>query len=86
MHTTAATGLAVALNISFGIPGQIAGVWIYKPDEAKKGFPTGHWTNAGLLFFVAAGSLTLMYYYRCLNSKIIKNGGEGVAAKRLFRY
>ena len=42
MFTTASAGLAIALNISFGAPGQIAGVWIYKADEAKKGYPTGH--------------------------------------------
>jgi len=43
MHSTAAAGLAIALNISFGAPGQIAGVWIYTAGEAKKGYPTGHW-------------------------------------------
>jgi len=42
LFTTASAGLAIALNISFGAPGQIAGVWIYKADEAKRGYPTGH--------------------------------------------
>ncbi|KGQ00734.1 hypothetical protein PAAG_12598 [Paracoccidioides lutzii Pb01] len=37
------SGLVIALNVSFGIPGQIAGVWIYKPEKATKGYPTGHW-------------------------------------------
>ncbi|KAM6477004.1 major facilitator superfamily domain-containing protein [Trichoderma sp. SZMC 28011] len=54
LYSTAAIGLAIALNISMGAPGQIVGVWIYKADEAKKGYPTGHWTNAGLLLFVSA--------------------------------
>ncbi len=36
MRSTATTGLAVALNISFGAPGQIVGVWIYKSEEASK--------------------------------------------------
>ncbi|RHZ60578.1 putative MFS transporter [Aspergillus thermomutatus] len=49
LRSTAGTGLAIALNVSFGAPGQIVGVWIYKANEAKRGYPTGHWTNAGLL-------------------------------------
>jgi hypothetical protein len=85
VHSTAAVGLAIALNISFGAPGQIAGVWIYKADEAKKGYPTGHWTNAGLLFFVAAGCLSLAIYYRMLNTRIVRSG-DGIATRRLFRY
>ncbi|KAB8296748.1 hypothetical protein EYC80_002165 [Monilinia laxa] len=51
IFSTASIGLAIALNISVGAPGQIAGVWIYKANDAKKGFPLGHWVNAGLLFF-----------------------------------
>ncbi|QGI69866.1 hypothetical protein CEK26_002198 [Fusarium fujikuroi] len=54
LHSTAAIGLAIALNISMGAPGQIVGVWIYKANEAKKGYPTGHWVNAGLLLFIMA--------------------------------
>ncbi|KAF5721331.1 tartrate transporter [Fusarium globosum] len=54
LHSTAAIGLAIALNISMGAPGQIVGVWIYKANEAKKGYPTGHWVNAGLLLFTMA--------------------------------
>jgi predicted MFS family arabinose efflux permease len=87
MHTTAAAGLAIALNISFGAPGQITGVWIYTANEAAIGYPTGHWVNAGMLFFVGAGCIALMMYYRFLNVRILRNGGvEGGAAKRLFRY
>lgn len=76
MFNTAATGLAIALNVSFGAPGQIAGVWIYKADEKAKGYPTGHFVNAGLLFFVAAGGLTLRLYYRMLNRKTSRSGGD----------
>ncbi|XTI91161.1 putative MFS transporter [Cenococcum geophilum] len=89
LHSTAATGLAIALNISFGAPGQIAGVWIYKADEKEKGYPTGHWTNAGLLFFVAAGCLGLSMYYRVLNRRILREAGvsrEGERGVRLYRY
>ena len=40
-------GLAIALNVSMGAPGQIVGVWIYTADEVEKGYPTGHWTMVG---------------------------------------
>jgi hypothetical protein len=86
MHTPATAGLAIALNISFGAPGQIAGVWIYKADEATRGYPTGHWTNAALLLFVAVGCLSLVVYYRQMNKYILRNGGEGVVVKRLYNY
>lgn len=78
---TGAVGLAIALNISFGAPGQIVGVWIYKAGEKEEGYPTGHWTNAALLFFVAIGSMALVFYYRTLNRKITRSGGG-----RMFKY
>ncbi|KAH6605262.1 hypothetical protein Trco_006969 [Trichoderma cornu-damae] len=73
LYSTAAIGLAIALNISMGAPGQIVGVWIYKADEAKKGYPTGHWTNAGLLLFVSASCVGMHCYYVWRN----RNGGAG---------
>ncbi|KAB2574268.1 putative transporter [Lasiodiplodia theobromae] len=76
MFNTAATGLAIALNVSFGAPGQITGVWIYKAEEKTKGYPTGHFVNAGLLFFVAVGGLALRFYYRMLNRKTLREGGD----------
>ncbi|PBP16023.1 hypothetical protein BUE80_DR013171 [Diplocarpon rosae] len=85
LHATGAVGLAIAINISVGAPGQIAGVWIYKATEAKKGYPTGHWTNAGLLFFVAAGCLGLRLYYGLLNRRIFSGGRTG-KVKILYRY
>ncbi|PKX93296.1 putative MFS transporter [Aspergillus novofumigatus IBT 16806] len=69
LRSTAGTGLAIALNVSFGAPGQIVGVWIYKAKEAKRGYPTGHWTNAGLLLFVCAGCIMLRCYYGWLNRR-----------------
>ncbi|KAJ6626004.1 putative MFS transporter [Mycena sp. CBHHK59/15] len=81
VYSTSAAGLAIALNISFGAPGQIVGVWIYKADEKAKGYPTGHWTNAALLLFVAAGCLLLGAYYRRLNYLILKQGG----GQRLYK-
>jgi len=81
LFSTAAVGLAIAMNISFGAPGQIVGVFIYKADEKKKGYPTGHWTNAALLFFVAAGCMSLLFYYRMLNRRIRREGGS-----RMYKY
>ena len=86
LFTTASVGLAIAMNISFGAPGQIAGVWIYKANEATKGYPTGHWTNAALLFFVTAGCLTLRVYYAWRNKKIIQTAGGNLEGLRLFKY
>ncbi|KUJ15966.1 MFS transporter-like protein [Mollisia scopiformis] len=85
VFSTGAVGLAIALNVSVGAPGQIAGVWIYKADQAKKGYLTGHWVNAGLLFFVAAGCLGLLIYYRMLNRAILRGGGAG-EVRRLYKY
>ncbi|KAF1961256.1 MFS general substrate transporter [Byssothecium circinans] len=76
MHTTAAAGLAIALNVSFGAPGQIVGVWIYKADEKEKGYPTGHWTNTAMLFMVAVGCVGLRMYYRWRNVNIRKSRSE----------
>lgn len=80
LHSTAAVGLAIALNISMGAPGQIVGVWIYKADEKERGYPTGHWTNAALLFFVAVSCLAMNFYYHRKNKL---GGGEGGI---LFKY
>lgn len=66
LRSTSAQGLALALNISFGAPGQIAGVWIYKSTEAATGYPTGHWTNGALLLAgaILTGVLVALYTYR----------------------
>lgn len=59
-----------------GAPGQIVGVWIYKAHEAKKGYPTGHWVNAGLLLFVAVSCTCMHFYYVWRNRKgVAENGG-----------
>ena len=82
LRTTAAAGLAIALNISFGAPGQIIGVWIYKASEKKKGYPTGHGVNAGMLLMVSICCLGLTMYYRRLNNKLVRSGWEG----KLYTY
>ncbi|OQD82598.1 hypothetical protein PENANT_c020G07813 [Penicillium antarcticum] len=81
LRSTAGAGLAIALNVSFGAPGQIVGVWIYKSDEAKKGYPTGHWTNAALLLFVTAGCILLRLYYGWRNRR-----GDGARDGTRFAY
>jgi hypothetical protein len=84
VYSTAAVGLAVALNVGFGAGcGQIPGVWIYKADEKLRGYPTGHWTNAGMLLFVAAGGVALRILYGYKNRKLIREGGGQEV--RLFR-
>jgi hypothetical protein len=65
------------MNVSFGALGQIAGVWIYKADEKEKGYPTGHWTNAALLLFVAVGCVGLRAWYGRLNGRGGRVGGRG---------
>ncbi|KAH8766608.1 major facilitator superfamily transporter [Diaporthe sp. PMI_573] len=86
IFSTASVGLAIALNIGLGgAPGQIAGVWIYKADEAKKGYPTGHWVNAGLLLFVAAGCVLLRVYYGLQNRKLFRESG-GRDDVRMYKY
>ncbi|KAI1487813.1 major facilitator superfamily domain-containing protein [Biscogniauxia mediterranea] len=85
IFSTASVGLAIALNIGLGgAPGQIVGVWIYKANEAKAGYPTGHWTNAGLLFMVAVGCVMLRVYYAQRNKKLLRLDSGPNA--RLFRY
>ncbi|KAF7335258.1 putative transporter [Mycena sanguinolenta] len=74
VFTTSAVGLVIALNTSFGVPGQIVGVWIYKADEAARGYPTGQWTNCALLLFSAANCFGLIIYYRRLNAVLGKEG------------
>ncbi|PGH06404.1 hypothetical protein GX51_02416 [Blastomyces parvus] len=87
VHTTTAAGLAIAMNVSFGAPGQIVGVWIYKANEAKRGYPTGHWTNAALLLFVCVGCLALRFYYVFLNKRIVRQvEEEGGEQRKMFAY
>ncbi|KAJ5788439.1 hypothetical protein N7457_003429 [Penicillium paradoxum] len=81
IRSTAGAGLAIALNVSFGAPGQIVGVWIYKSNEAKAGYPTGHWTNAALLLFVTAGCILLRLYYGWRNRR-----GDGARDGKSFAY
>jgi hypothetical protein len=85
MWDTAATGLAVALNVSIGAGiGQIPGVWIYKADEATRGYPTGHGVNCAMLFVVATGAVMLRIYYGRKNKQIIRQA-NGEEEPRLYK-
>lgn len=84
--STGSVGLAIALNIGLGgVPGQILGIWIYKAGEAHLGYPTGHSTNAGLLFAAAISCVLLRLYYGRLNRKVMREQLEG-EEPRLFKY
>lgn len=86
IFSTASVGLAIALNVGLGgAPGQILGTWVYKADEAHMGYPTGHATNAGLLFAVAIGCILLRLYYGRQNSKVLREQLAG-EEPRLFKY
>lgn len=85
MFSTSSAGLAIALNIGLGgAPGQIVGVFTYKPGEAEKGYPTGHWVNAALLFMVAAGCVLLRLYYGWQNARLLRGNSAGEV--RNYRY
>ncbi|KAI2643212.1 putative MFS transporter [Xylaria nigripes] len=86
LFSTASVGMAIALNIGLGgAPGQIVGVFIYKADEAARGYPTGHWTNAALLLVAAIGSLMLRVYYAWRNKQMLRDQVSGQDV-RLFMY
>jgi sugar phosphate permease len=86
IHSTSATGLAIALNISWGAPGQILGVWIYKAEEKTKGYPTGHWTNFAMLVMVAVGCVGLRSYYQSKNATMRKWAADSTGVVREFSY
>lgn len=86
MYSTAATGLAIAINVSCGGGlGQIPGVWIYNAAEKSRGYPTGHWTNAGFQIFVAAASVGLWAFYRVKNRRLSEEARRDGVEPTLFK-
>ncbi|ESK83748.1 mfs [Moniliophthora roreri MCA 2997] len=69
LKTTAATTLAVPMNVSFGGVGQIIGVYIYKANESP-GYPTGHFTNAGFALFGSLLAVGLRVMYQRWNERL----------------
>ncbi|KAK4226621.1 major facilitator superfamily domain-containing protein [Podospora fimiseda] len=85
MYSTASVGLAIAINVSFGAGlGQMPGVWIYKAEEKGRGYPTGHWVNAAMLFLVSISLVMLRVFYGWKNRKLTQEKGEGEQV-RLFK-
>jgi hypothetical protein len=77
VYTTASVGLAIAINVSIGAgTGQIPGVWIYKAEERDRGFPTGHWVNAAMLFMVAVVAVGLRVFYGYKNRQLVREAGQ----------
>ncbi len=67
-HSTASTGLAVALNISIGGgPGLLLGVWLYKPQDAKGGYKVGNWINAAFMLGILFICVALRLWYGRVN-------------------
>ncbi|RSM06216.1 hypothetical protein CEP52_005851 [Fusarium oligoseptatum] len=67
MTNTTAMSLATAINIAFSGPGQIIGVWIYRPADRPL-YTLGHGVNAGFAALSAVLCFGLTFYYRRLNS------------------
>ena len=69
-HTTASTGLAVALNVMLGGgPGLLLGVWIYKPKDAKGGYKMGNWLNGAFMLGIVVVCVGLRVWYKRLNRR-----------------
>ncbi|KAL4949432.1 major facilitator superfamily domain-containing protein [Aspergillus filifer] len=84
IRSTAGTGLAIALNVSFGAPGQIVGVWVYKSNEREGGYRTGHWVNAALLLMVSVGCVGLRGWYGWKN-RVVKAMGRAKTERFAYR-
>ena len=67
-HSTASTGLAVALNLTFGGgPGLLLGVWVYKPKDAKSGYRLGNWLNGAFMLGILVVCVGLRLWYAKMN-------------------
>jgi hypothetical protein len=87
VYSTASVGLAVAINVSMGGGiGQIPGVWIYKAEDRDRGYPTGHWVNAAMLFMVATGAVGLRIFYGWKNKQLLKEAESAGREVRLFKF
>ncbi|KAF9260342.1 MFS transporter [Marasmius fiardii PR-910] len=69
LRTTTSTTLSVPINVSFGGVGQIIGIYIYKASESP-GYPTGHYTIAGVTLFGSALALWLRIFYLKQNKRL----------------
>lgn len=74
-RNTTAISLVFGLNVAFSGPGQIAGMWIYRPQDAPL-FRLGHGINAAFGALACLLSFTLHFYYNRLNKKAMRQGHE----------
>ena len=65
--------LATALNNSCAGVSQVIAQWIWKPDEAHKGYPTGNFVCAACSFACAIIAASLRWHYGKLNAKGVKD-------------
>ncbi len=59
----------MALNVAASGPGQIIGVWIYRPQDAPL-YKLGHGINAMFQFIGAFVALGLYLHYKRMNRKL----------------
>ncbi|KAI8623425.1 MFS transporter [Xylariaceae sp. FL1651] len=64
---------AIALNNSCAGIGQIIAQWIWKPSEAKLGYPTGNFVCAASNFFVAIVAFALRIRYGRMNKTGVRD-------------
>lgn len=62
-------GIATALNNSAAGVSQVIAQWIWKPTEAKMGYPTGNFTCAAASFATALIAVSLRLHYGKMNAK-----------------
>ncbi|KAF2120999.1 major facilitator superfamily domain-containing protein [Lophiotrema nucula] len=62
-------GLAAALNNATVGLASITAVWIWKADEASRGYPTGNIVCTVCSFVTAIGALSLRYHYGRMNTE-----------------
>lgn len=63
----ASVGIAIALNNSSAGIAQMIAQWIWRAQEAKRGYPTGNIVCAACSFATAAGALGLRWWYSRMN-------------------
>lgn len=61
-------GIATALNNSAAGVSQVIAQWIWKPSEAKQGYPTGNFVCAACSFATALIAVGLRIHYGRLNA------------------
>lgn len=66
-------GIATALNNSAAGVSQVIAQWIWIPDEAKKGYPTGNFVCAAASFATALLAFGMRLNYGRMNRQAIRD-------------